>query len=841
MVEAPKPSPPARPDGVEAAERIEPKEGVVIGGWTLRRLLGKGGMGQVWKVDRPTAAGPAELAVMKLPLSNAVADHSTLRRAGLEAKAMYLLQGCPNIVQIKDVDVHRGVLLYVVMEYVHGADLGEVIRVLRRRREKLAPETAAWIAGEIGAGLKAIHNLVVAGVPQNLRHLDIALKNILVSTGGQVKIGDFGLASGIGDPDLTNRGSYKYMAPEHYFGVPSQKSDIFALGVVLWELLERDHYRFGTDAAELRAEITAGKVREVRRTDVSPQLAGLVHDCLSHNEAARPSIDQFMVRLERVPEYRMQRTTVAELIARCFERLRTSGHTEVIMQTIPAVTADIAGLMAASEVLIASGTTLELSEVFRGVPKPKSAPGYVSPTGGAAEAMDGPAPPGMFGAPEESDDARVEPVVAPVAPAPRFDPPRLTPPVAMPMPMATPTPVVPRRTLPLDVEGDGLAAFDPTTRLPDGVDARVMGPSPDGGIEIHRPATPRHVPSELDPVIAVPAAAAVATAPAVAVAPAVVAAPVITVPDVTVPVDAPPAFDAHGEPPWPLLPDQRGDTGPRPEPVLPTDRLTGEELDGPPRPWRRRILLGAAAVSATLVLGTVAALSLAAWIGDGNGPAGSHAAATKRAAEVRASQSGGRLEAPVPQSSERASGPTLRPIESGVAIVPTQVNAESTDAVESAGGDGMPTPIVAPPVPAAEPSAAPEPSALPPAAPEPADTRASPGAGVPATSELPPVASTAKPKPKPKPAPVVMVPVEVRNSLIKPGIEVMIGKKKVTTTGSSRFEIAAGRHRVKWREAGTTAWIDAGKFDLAIKRSHLFVIGKISYPHGVRHVPQEIR
>lgn len=806
MVEGPESRAPAQPEGVEAPERIVPKEGVVIGGWTLRRLLGKGGMGQVWKVDRPTAAGPAELAVMKLPLSNAVADHSTLRRAGLEAKAMYLLQGCPNILQIKDVGVHRGVLLYVVMEYVHGADLGEVIRVLRRRREKLAPETAAWIAGEIGAGLKAIHNLVVAGVPQNLRHLDIALKNVLVSTGGQVKIGDFGLASGTGDPDLTNRGSYKYMAPEHYFGVPSQKSDIYALGVVLWELLERDHYRFGTDAAQLRAEITAGKVRQIRRTDVSPQLAALVHDCLSHDEAARPSIDQFMVRLERVPEYRMQRTTVAELIARCFERLRTSGHTEVIMQTIPAVTADIAGLMAASEVLIASGTTLELSEVFRGVPKPRTAPGYVSPSGSAAEAMDGPAPPGMFGAPDESgesDDARAEPARAPVAPAPRFDPPRPTPAVRVP----------PRRTLSLDVHGDGLAALDPTTRLPDGADALVMGASPDGGVEVHRPGTPRHAAADLGPVVAdpMPAAAAVVTAPAIAAASPVAAAPVVAVPEVTLPVAPPAAFDAHGEPPWPLIPDQRGDTGPRPEAVLPTDRFTTEDLEGPSRPWRRRILFGAAAVSVTVVLGTVSALLLVSWIGEGEGSDGSKTSATTRAREVRASE-GGRLALPAPTTVEEPPpGPTLRAIEPRVAAEPATIE----------------------PRPAIEPLVAAEPAVEPEVAP----------AIAPAPTDVPPVASVAKAKakPKPKPAPVVMVPVEVRNTLIKPGIEVMIGKKKVTTTGSTRFEIAAGRHRVKWREVGTTTWIDAGKFDLAAKRSHLFVIGKISYPHGVRHVPQELR
>jgi hypothetical protein len=450
----------------------------------------------------------------------------------------------------------------------------------------------------------------------------------------------------------------------------------------------------------------------------------------------------------------------------------------------------------------------------------------------------------MFGAPEDEggdgDDAPVEAPRAPVAPAPRFDPPRLMPlvPVPVHMPGALLVPVASRRTLPLDVEGDGLAKFDPTTRLPDGVDALVMGASPDGGIEVHRPGTPRPEAADLAAVVAAPVVAAAAVA----------LPPVVGAPEVTLPVG--PAFDAHDDPPWPLIPDQRGGTGPRPEPVLPTDRFTTEELEGPPRPWRRRILFGAAAVSVTLVLGTVTALLLVSWIGGGDGLEASRNPATKRAGESRASDSGERLAVPAPAAvDEPARGPALRPIEPRVAVEPSEasvaseaseasvVAAPGAESVESSRGDAIATPIVTPPVP----SVVPVPSALPPEAPEPTVVpRVAPGV-TPATPDVPPAASTATPKPKPKPAPVVMVPVEVRNSLIKPGIEVMIGKKKVTTTGSIRFEIAAGRHRVKWREVGTTAWIDAGKFELATKRSHLFVIGKISYPHGVRHVPQEIR
>lgn len=833
MVEPPKPRSPA---GGEAPERFEPKEGLVIGGWTLRRQLGKGGMGQVWKVDRPTAAGPAELAVMKLPLSNAIEDESTLRRAALEAKAMYLLQGCPNVVKIKDMGVHRGVLFYIVMEYVHGADLGEVIRMLRRRREKLAPETAAWIAGEIGAGLKAIHNLVMAGVPQNLRHLDIALKNILVSTGGEVKVGDFGLASGSGDPDLTNRGSFKYMAPEHYFGVPSQKSDLYSLGVVLWELLERDHYRFGMEPAELRAEITSAKVRELRRTDVSPQLASLVHDCLSHNEHARPSIDQFMHRLERVPEYRMQRSPVAELIARCFERLRTSGHTEVIENKEATVTADLAGLMAASEVLIAGGASLELSEVFRGVPKPRPARGYVSPTGGVAESVDGPVPPGLFGAPngEEDPDScdaggavgvaesgapvvarppavaaavamaspRTEPVAplfmapagAPLPPAPRFVPPVLEV-------SASPS-AAELGTVSLDGDAAAIAAGDRTTRLPDGSEGLAMGPPPGDGIEVHRPGPAR------------PAAPR-----------ATVVAPIVTNVDVGADPAVAPVAASEGEPPWPLLADQRGGTGPRPEPVLPTDRVVVEDHEAASARWRP-VVVGAAAVSFTLALATVTALALVRWSGDevDAGP-------TVRRGEV----GGGAHAAPArtvsPPEVPEVSGPVLRPIDPSPPIEPRQSSepsvtpAPTADAAGPARGDVMPAPVV--PVPA---PSAPEPTAAPSVVP----------AVAPASPTAPGVATTPKPKPK-KPAPAVMVPVEVRNTLVKPGIEVKIGKTTVTTTGSVRFEIAAGRHRVQWREVGTTVWIDAGKFELAAGRSHLFVIGKISYPHGVRHVPQELR
>ncbi len=765
---------------VEPSDTALPVEhGQVIGRWTLRRQLGKGGMGQAWKVFELTDAGHAMVGVMKLHLANGVGDESTLRRWAVEVRVLMMLQGCANVVQILDMGVDRG-MFYFVMEYVHGTDLGELVRLLRRSREKFAPDTVAWIGGEIIGGLKAIHNLVIAGVPQHLRHLDIGLKNLLVSVRGDIKIADFGVASGSQDPPLTNRGTYKYMAPEHFMGVPSQKSDIFAFGAVMWELLEREHYRAGQDDAALRAEIAAGKVRALRRTDVSPQLAGLVHDCLDPAEKRRPTAEEALARLEHMAEYRVQRSKVCEVMGRHFTGARSSGHTELI-EALPAdVTPDLAGLLAASKILVERGGGVELARVFRGMKKPSVAAGH-SAAPVAAPEDDAPRPPGLFGAPDEEDDGDDDMLAAAKRRA-----------IASP-PGIGAGPAV--DTVPEHAEGAIRRRDARTTRLPEGLQQQRMGTPP---------------PMPMVHLLAAGGAGPTPHAPVVAAQSGV-----------------PQRAEPDAETPWQGAPSEA--TGPRTAAVAGTDRVDDMGIEGPSRMRQVAMLVGGGLLA--IALGGGAALIISMVIA---GDAERAAAAvgpplvtrTAAVAEVVAV-------APADRGSER--GPVLRPVAPQVAEVEAAA-VEAAAVVEAAVVEAAVVEA------AVVEAAVVEAAVVEPAVVEPAVVAATPvvepaaadGPSAPPPAELAP----AKPAAPPKAKRVEKVKVEIRNEWIKPGVEVKIGKRIVTATGSAWLELPAGTYAIKWRPVGSPTWQSGGKLELKAGFSHIVLVGKVGRPSGVRHVPQ---
>ncbi|MBL8943402.1 MAG: protein kinase, partial [Myxococcales bacterium] len=474
------------------ADRASPPPGVRrIGRWTLRRPLGKGGMGQTWLVFEDTPSGHPRMGVMKLLLASNVGDEATQRRWADEVRVLTMLRGCPNIVQIDDIGVDDG-LLYLVMEYIRGANLAELMRLARRAREVFSPELVAWIGGEIIIGIAAFQSLVVAGVPQNLCHLDINPNNILVSQGGVIKIADFGIAKRESD-DRTNRGTTAYMAPEHYVGLPSQKSDVFCWGLLMWELLELKPYRDRSDAAALRRDLASREVKHLSVKGVPPELARLIYDCLEHDEAKRPSSDQVVLRLEKLVTHPLaRRREIIEFMGDYVLDVRTSGATEMF-EALPAdPTPDLEGLMAANKVLRDQGNEVTLSAVFGPTP-PRPPAATRGPSRGPRRAIglhddDGPLPPPLFGAPASDDvvpelgrqvlpDPAAEPaaVLSNTRPLPAAEQARIVAAVAAPPPNvgqpaapAAPTPRLDRTTPlpPLGVESGAVAPRNERAAVP---------------------------------------------------------------------------------------------------------------------------------------------------------------------------------------------------------------------------------------------------------------------------------------------------------------------------------------------------------------------------------------
>lgn len=188
--------------------------------------IGAGGMANVYQA-RCTILN--RIVTVKILREELAEDKDFVRRFQMEAQAVASLSH-PNIVSIYDVGEEDG-LPYLVMEYVEGTNLKEMIR----RRGALPPSEAISIGIQVCAALEHAHS-------KGIIHRDIKPHNILVTPGGRVKVTDFGLARVLSIPCATVTQSGTVMGSVHYFS-PEQargeeatpQSDIYSLGVVLYE------------------------------------------------------------------------------------------------------------------------------------------------------------------------------------------------------------------------------------------------------------------------------------------------------------------------------------------------------------------------------------------------------------------------------------------------------------------------------------------------------------------------------------------------------------------------------------------------------------------------------
>ncbi len=194
--------------------------------YRVKEKIGSGGMADVFLADDLLLG--REVAVKVLHAQYA-SDPAFIQRFRHEAQAAANLNH-PNIVNIYDWG-NEGDLYYIVMEYVEGRDLKEILRTEGR----LLPERAAEVAAEISAALQFAHR-------HNLVHRDIKPHNVFITSLGQVKVMDFGIAregdgGGITQTGLV-MGTPQYISPEQAQGLAVDgRSDIYSLGVVLYEML----------------------------------------------------------------------------------------------------------------------------------------------------------------------------------------------------------------------------------------------------------------------------------------------------------------------------------------------------------------------------------------------------------------------------------------------------------------------------------------------------------------------------------------------------------------------------------------------------------------------------
>jgi serine/threonine-protein kinase len=212
-----------------------------LGEYELVRRIATGGMAEVYEARRPGPRGFAKRVALKRILPQLARDDRLLRMFCAEARVHAALQH-PNLVSVLDFGEADGEL-YLVLEYVDGVSLAEVLRAAAVREATIELGPALHVAREVATGLAYAHDYRDEGdVPLGVVHRDVAPNNILLGRAGEVKLADFGIVHSAWSEVRTApgelRGKIGYMSPEQSAGgAVEARSDLFSLGVVLAEML----------------------------------------------------------------------------------------------------------------------------------------------------------------------------------------------------------------------------------------------------------------------------------------------------------------------------------------------------------------------------------------------------------------------------------------------------------------------------------------------------------------------------------------------------------------------------------------------------------------------------
>ncbi|MCB9618873.1 MAG: serine/threonine protein kinase [Sandaracinus sp.] len=343
----------------------EPQQPERFGDFEVVGRLGAGGMATLYVARRADAEQPTPVAI-KVVHQHLSSDWEAMRWFIDEALISIRIRH-PNVVRVDELG-EQGGLYYLVMEYVHGASLAQMLAALGRQGKRLDPWLSAWVVARIAEGLHAAHELRGdEGELLGVIHRDISPQNVLVSHEGEVKLVDFGIAKARGRAERTRegelRGKIRYLAPEQVAGAAQDRRvDLFALGVVLWEMLTQRRLYASLSQDELLEAIRDPRAERpsLYQQDIPPGLEGFVLNCIAAKPEERPQTAEVMRNeLEEVlrnapPEFDGQRalsaliqdvlgeTLLASLRAMPPELAQAAGI-DLVEPTIPRVRRDETG------------------------------------------------------------------------------------------------------------------------------------------------------------------------------------------------------------------------------------------------------------------------------------------------------------------------------------------------------------------------------------------------------------------------------------------------------------------------------------------------------------------
>ncbi|ATB34593.1 serine/threonine-protein kinase [Melittangium boletus] len=240
------------------------KKPTLFGKYLLLERINVGGMAEVFTAKAFGVEGFERILAIKKILPTMAEDDEFITMFIDEARISVQLNHA-NIVHIHELGKHEDTY-FIAMEYVPGRDLRTLLERYRRRKEIMPTAQAVFLASKICEGLDYAHRKKDArGQDLNIIHRDISPQNILISYEGEVKIIDFGIAKAANRSQKTQagilKGKFGYMSPEQVRGLPiDRRSDIFAVGVILYEMLTGERLFVG--------ESDFSTLEKVRNADV---------------------------------------------------------------------------------------------------------------------------------------------------------------------------------------------------------------------------------------------------------------------------------------------------------------------------------------------------------------------------------------------------------------------------------------------------------------------------------------------------------------------------------------------------------------------------------------------
>jgi len=292
----------------------------MVGELELLYRIAFGGMAELFAARR---RGTSQVVALKRILPELAGDRVFVDMFLDEARIAATLDH-PNIVKVEETGSAGG-QHFMVMELLVGRDLAAVTRVLRDRTETMPEAAAIRIIGDAARGLHHAHQMSDAGgEPLRIIHRDVSPRNVFLTTGGVVKILDFGIAKARDRLSITRTGTVKgkfpYMSPEAIRDEElDRRTDIFSLGVLLWELTTGQRLFTGATDYEILRRVLNRPIP--RPSEVvpgyRPELEAVVMRALAKQRDRRyPTAAALADDLDRVAE--PPASAVAELLAQLF-------------------------------------------------------------------------------------------------------------------------------------------------------------------------------------------------------------------------------------------------------------------------------------------------------------------------------------------------------------------------------------------------------------------------------------------------------------------------------------------------------------------------------------------